>query len=100
MTPRKKLRLRENYQADLGKIPKDAKYLLVSLFCRLDRSGSIRDTSYSIKTNLTSGPLLSELKNLLENFWLHPVETIPGLNYRIMRMLSFREGIKEWSSFD
>lgn len=100
LTPRRKLRLGENYQADLGRIPEGAKYLLISLFYELNRGGSLREALYSIKTNLTSGPLLTELRKLLENFWLHQMETLPGLNYRIMGLLSVHEGIKEWSFFD
>jgi hypothetical protein len=96
LTPRSKLKFGEQFQADIRGIPEGKDYLLVSLFYEIDESGRISNRSFSINTSLTKGPFIDELKGLLDNYWLYPMESLPGLNYRIMGLLSFHIGIKEW----
>ena len=100
LTPKSKLKFGEQFHANIREIPEGKDYLLVSLFYEIDESGRVIDRSFSINTNLTKGPLIDELKSLLNNYWIYPMENLPGLNYRIMGLLSFHMGIKEWKSLN
>ncbi len=80
LTPRSKLKFGEQFHANIREIPEGKNYLLVSLFYEIDKSGRISNRSFSINTNLAKGPLIDELRKLLDNYWLYPMESLPGLN--------------------
>ncbi|MEM2218972.1 MAG: hypothetical protein QXH90_06775 [Candidatus Korarchaeum sp.] len=97
LTPRGKIRWRENYTADV-KVSEGENYLLVTLVYSIDDKGRVVNTGYSLSSNFRSSEMMDELKKLLKESWVDYAdspESPAGLNFRIMGILKHFAGLTE-----
>ncbi|MEM2604780.1 MAG: hypothetical protein QW353_07785 [Candidatus Korarchaeum sp.] len=95
LTPRGKIRWRENYTADV-KVSEGENYLLVTLVYSIDDKGRVVNTGYSLSSNFRSSEMMDELKKLLKESWVDYADSPDSLNYRIAGVLSIFTKIAEW----